>query len=374
MSVINQVLKELDRQGANAVTPNGVIAVNQRDAVRLRWPLRLILWLIVLIGLAFGFGWWQSSSQPPVSSSANSAAPEWIEPAPRLRLSDQLSPVAETARSGDIQAKPALPVTYPVAVVSKDAVSIAAAKPRLDTRLPELPVAQLEKSRPVKTEPVKVETVKVEPVKTEVVVTPVMKDIKPPTLQVQAEEAWRQARRLFEQGRQHDAQEQLESALRLDPAHVAARQRWVGVLLEKGASREAAGRAETLLREGVDLHPSDPWFSRSLAQLQLQRGDGAAAATTLKVSLEKRPDATNWGLYAGMLAKLGKPAEAAQAYREALRMNPGQGNWWIGFAVALEQSGEASEAAAAYQRALHTRLSNELREFAQQKARELGGR
>jgi tetratricopeptide (TPR) repeat protein len=74
---------------------------------------------------------------------------------------------------------------------------------------------------------------------------------------------------------------------------------------------------------------------------------------------------TNWALYASTQAKLGKPAEAALAYREALRLDSNQGNWWIGMAVALEKSNARADAGAAYQRALQTRLSGELREFAE---------
>jgi MSHA biogenesis protein MshN len=76
-------------------------------------------------------------------------------------------------------------------------------------------------------------------------------------------------------------------------------------------------------------------------------------------------------LYAGTFTKLGKPADAALAYREALQLNPAQGNWWIGLGVALEQIGDKTGAGEAYQRALQTRLSTELRDYAQQKSKEL---
>lgn len=341
MSVINQVLKDLDRQGANTSVPSGVIAINQRDAAAPRWP-----WLLIGAGGLAALAWWfwpaPAVSVPPVAAPAPAA--------PQLRLSQELSPAA-----APIAGPTATTIAPPTATgnlapaekrgPSADSAPLPAIKPRLDTRLSE--PRQIEMAKPT-----------------------VVKEIKPLTPQVQAEEAWRQASRLLEQGRNHDAQDKLESALRLDPTHAGARQSLIALVLDAGDG----ARAEALLREGLALQPNDPWYPRSLAQLQLQRGNTVQAAVTLKSGLDKRADAANWGLYASTLAKLGKAGDAAQAYREALRLDPTQGNWWIGLAVALEQGDEKTEAAAAYQRALQTRLSSELREFAQQKARELGAR
>jgi len=334
MSVINQVLKDLDRQGANASTPSGVIAVNQQDVAAPRWP-----WLLIgAAGLAAAAWWfWPGASVPRVAVPATP-----VENSPQLQLTRQLSPLPESAPAAANQSRPALASrpAPPTAVAV-----IPTAKPQLDTRLPE-------------------------PRPSEIAKPTVAKEIKPPTPQVQAEDAFRQAGRLLEQGHNSEAQERLEYALRLDTNHAGARQSLVALVLEGGDS----ARAEALLREGLTLHPNETWYPRSLAQLHLQRGDTAQAVAILKAGLNKRADAANWGLYASTLAKLGKPEDAAQAYREALRLNSGQGNWWIGLAVALEQTGGNAEAGAAYQRALQTRLSAELREFAQQKVRELGAR
>jgi MSHA biogenesis protein MshN len=344
MSVINQVLKDLDRQGANASTPNGVIAINQRAEAMPRWP-----WILIgVLGLA-SVAWWfwqkQQATVPPI-------APALVLPpaAPQLRLSQQLSPVGEKSeahpQAGNAasfappfpSARPAVPQPAPPTV----AIHLPALKPRLDTRLSEPRIA--------------------EPVKSQVV-----KENKPQTPQTQAEDAWRQANRFLEQGRNHDAQDRLESALRLDPAHIAARQGLVALVLETGDSV----RAEALLREGLALQPNDAWYSRSLAQLQLQRGDAVQAAATLKASLSKRADAANWGLYASTLAKLNRSEESGAAYREALRHDPSQGAWWVGLGVVLERSGNKAEAGDAYVRALQSRLSGELKEFAAQRAQAL---
>jgi MSHA biogenesis protein MshN len=361
MSVINQVLKDLDRQGANASAPAGVIAVNQAAAAAPRWPW----WLSGVVGLAAAVWWFWPT--PPVSHSPAVPVPALPPAPPQLRLSQDLDlaghvgrkSVAPSAVWPTPNASPASPAdnafgssalpsarhATPQPAPPTFVTALPAMKPRLDTRLSEPRPANAASAQ-------------------------VVKEIKPQTPQVQAEDLFRQASRLLEQGRNHDAQDKLESALRLDPNHAGVRQNLIALVLE--ASDGA--RAEALLREGLALQPNDPWYPRSLAQLQLQRGDSAQAAAILKNALVRRPDAANWALYAGTLVKLGKRGEAVQAYREALRLDATQGNWWIGLAVALEQSDEKAEAAAAYQRALQTRLSGELREFAQQKVRELGAR
>ncbi len=179
-------------------------------------------------------------------------------------------------------------------------------------------------------------------------------------------EAWRTASRDLEQGRARDARHGLAQVLRLSPAHAAARQALIALLLEWGDKAEAL----CLLEEGRGLHPADPWYPRSQAQLLLQEGLPVRAANALKPALGKDSPAEDWALYASISAKLARHEEAARAWREALRGHPGAGVWWIGLGVALDQLGQKPEAAQAFQQALQGRLPQELREFAAARAAE----
>ena len=375
MSIINQVLKDLDRQGTASRVPSGVIAVDLSEPTRSHWPL----WLGASLMLVMAATWWlwpqaptPISSQTPPSRTPPSPAPALSiapEVAPQLRLTLQLSDVATPSRAaerGIRGAEKPLPSQTDIAPqqLAKTSprqaplasIAFVPQPPRLDTRLPEVgarAAVPRESANPA---------ADIRP--------SVVKEIKPSSPQAQAEEAWRQASRLLEQGRNHDARERLDQILRLDPTHAAARQSLIALAL----AEDQRAQAEALLRDGLALHPGDAWYPRGLAQLHLQRGDFGQAANILKTALNKRADATNWALYAGTLAKLEQPNESAQAYREALQLDPTQGNWWIGMAVALERSNAMPEAGAAYQRALQTRLSVEMRDFAQQRTRELGGR
>ncbi len=352
MSVINRVLKDLDRKGGAPSLRNGVLAVRAEPAPRRRrWP-----WVVVLLlaGLAAAWG-----LRPPATTSP--AQPE--DMAPRLRMSDTLTLPAPRGAGGEgtgAGAKRDLPPPEPGTLLPEPrsapgslssaplpqgegrkaaaAVGEAPYPVRLDTHLPE--------SRPPR----------------------VVKEARPATPHEQADQAWRQASQWLEQGRGREGAALLETALSLEPGHGPARQTLIAFCLENGDS----ARGESLLREGLRLHADDPWYNRALGQLNLRHGDLAQSLATLKAGLAKGADAAYWGLYAGVLGKAGKAAEAAAAYREAARLDPGHGPWWIGLAVSLEQSGARGEAAAAYQRALQARLTPEVRDYAARKAQELG--
>ena len=321
MSVINRVLKDLDRMG---VAPGSLAGVR---AVPARRGRTRPLWAFLLVLAASGAGWWFWPA--PLPRVPRPSHPR--EERPRLRLSETLS---ET-QNGPIG---------------------------LDTHLPK-PGAEQAGSLRYRETPIGLDTHLPEPRAARV-----SKEVRPLGVREQAEQAWTQAAHLIELGRGREALEALEALLRLDASHGPARQALVALSLEGGD----AARAEALLRDGLLLHPQDAWYNRSLGQLSLQRGDTVGAADLLKSGLSKGVDAAYWGLYAGVLEKSGQAETATHAYREAARMDPGHGLWWVGLAVSLEQAGSRAEAATAYQRALQTRLGADIREFVTKKSEELG--
>ena len=130
MSVINQVLKDLDRQGANTRAPSGVVAVNQPDALS-HWPRRMALAAGVTVLLAAI--WWFWRPAPGV------VAPAPVLPAPvapQLRLSQELTQVAPPSlpspADAPLSAEPPAPVNAP-----PPRIAFVPQPPRLDTRLPE---------------------------------------------------------------------------------------------------------------------------------------------------------------------------------------------------------------------------------------------
>jgi len=60
------------------------------------------------------------------------------------------------------------------------------------------------------------------------------------------------------------------------------------------------------------------------------------------------------GLFAFLLQRSQRHAEAAQRYQAALALRPGEGRWWFGLGLALEGAGRGDEAKAAFGRARDT--------------------
>ncbi|MEW6676836.1 MAG: tetratricopeptide repeat protein [Pseudomonadota bacterium] len=349
MSVINRVLKDLDRQGS-ATSPGpsplpGVRSVDLAPERPARGPALagVLVALLVTVGAA---AWWLRSPEPsgaapasPTPSHATTPVDTGSSPSaasePRLRMDQELRTLPASASRP--QSPPVAAARPTVAAPPTPAAAAIVPTPRLDTRLsePSSPPAPR-----------------------------VVKDMKPQTPAQQAEALWQQAQALGGKGRSQTAQPLLEQALQLDPGHIAARQSLVLMALETGHRP----RAETLLQEGMALHPGQFWFTRSLAQLHIQAGDPGQAVRVLKPRLTRQSEAGDWALYAGTLAKLNRPEETAAAWREALNRDPGQGAWWIGLGLALEQGAHPQEARDAFNRALQTPLTSELRDYASRKA------
>ena len=95
--------------------------------------------------------------------------------------------------------------------------------------------------------------------------------------------------------------------------------------------------AANLIDDGLKADPRD----QDLQFLQARRLMSAGAADqALKVlqNLE-RPTGEALGLKAGLLARGGQYAPAAQAYEQALRTRPDNATWWLGLGVAWQPKG-----------------------------------
>lgn len=356
MSVINRVLKDLDRQGhapAQAVPGIRIPATEDgatHPAGRMTTRLALLLAASLLLALLLWQHWPQRPIEPP-------APPR--PPVPLAAARPPAPPPALPAQPPSPALPPPTPSTRPTSAPNaappppppRQAAAHFSVAARLDRRLPELSPTRSSAAPPAAGK------------------TQISKEVRPLSTADQAEDLWRQGRRLHEQGQIHEARSRYEQALLADAQHLRARQSLAVACLESGQR----GKAEEVLREGVARHPGESWFLRSLAQMQIQQGDYPQAAEVLKTGLAHgRGEAADWALYASTLGKLGHSEASREAYREALRRDPGQGAWWIGLGVALEHSGHRPEAAEAYTRALQTRLNAELKEFATQKVQEIG--
>ncbi len=193
----------------------------------------------------------------------------------------------------------------------------------------------------------------------------IRKEDSQPTAGEAAEERYRKALTLIQKDRENQARPLLEETLELSPGHVAAREALAALLSDAGQNEEA----EAILRAGRALNPDHAWFALSLARLQVARGDTEDAAATLQSGMGGRGvNAEYHATLAALLVRLKQYPDAAKQYEQALRLQPGQGTWWMGLGLSMEAQGKGNEARSAYRRALTAgNLPDRLEEFVRAK-------
>jgi MSHA biogenesis protein MshN len=188
----------------------------------------------------------------------------------------------------------------------------------------------------------------------------------PPQL---AEADFRDGVTLLNAGRLHEAQEKLQSALVHEPSHIGARQALFGLLLNAKKHTEA----EQVLEEALQLNPHQPGFALALARLQIERGELSGALGTLRKGATAGARSPDYlAFHAALLQREERHAEATEHYRAALALAPGSGVWWMGMGISLHALNRHAEAQDAYRRARDSRnLAGELQAFVDQRLRDL---
>lgn len=174
---------------------------------------------------------------------------------------------------------------------------------------------------------------------------------------------------LLQQGRVEESIEALRKSLGADPSHETARQTLVALVLEQGRAAEA----KQLLVDALEINPNQTAFAMLLARLALEGGSADAAAAVLaKYASSGRANAQYRGFHAAVLQRAGRHAEAIAEYGAALAIAPHVGTWWMGLGISQQAAGERREAHASYQRAKASgSLSGELAGFVDQKLRQV---
>ncbi len=174
----------------------------------------------------------------------------------------------------------------------------------------------------------------------------------------------RRAEGALASGRTAEAVDSLRAALKHDPAYVQVRQMLLRQLLDQRKTEEAMAA----LQEGLDIQPMQTGWAMSLARLQLEQNDLAAADRTLARSQAYgEANADYAGFQGHVKSRIGAQRQAVVHYQRATRLAPAEGRWWLGLGLALEADGHLPEAKEAFKRSLATTtLSAELAAVAEQ--------
>lgn len=406
MSVINQVLNQLEQRGAHTATEQPMVrAVSRirRDSVM---PL-LAIGLVLIAGVA---AWqWVSSRKPDVMPG--SVAPKAGNPQPTEGWAELTPPKAENAQSSyepgksAVQKQSAAPAPA-VLAGDKPAEPLAPAS-RLSFELSSVPLPSslrplVPSARPIVTSEAKGQgqalksgrssaakksvpaaglkagaaapAARPQPIPaTAAKVADQTSGSAVPMKQVstaqRADAEFRRAAGLTQQGRIADAITGYEAALRLDAGHDAARQALVALLLEGKRNADA----EKVLLEGLNSKPEHTGLTMLLARLQVERGALEQAISTLEKSLPFADTQADYRAFlAALLQRQNRNEEAVKHYQIVLQHAPGNGVWLMGYGISLQAVQRNAEAKDAFQRALDTQtLSPELRAFVQTRIKEL---
>ncbi len=363
MSLINEVLNELEKRGENV--PLGEATIRAIPPRKQSHVLRYVfLAAAVLVPLAAGL--WYLRPEPQVMP-APPVAPE--RPAYAL-----VPALAEAPASQAAAATESL-------VVAEN--SLPAAK--LSFELSAIPLPDSLRSKPApsakdaKSEKAAVRTARPEPqqVRSKVAdgsgATPAASSDHSPLKQIsprqRVEHEFNKANDAAQQGMTDEAIAGYENVLRLDPLHQQARLALVGVLL--GGKRNA--EAERVLQDGLDRDSHAAALAMLLARLQVERDALPLALETLQKTLPHADSQPDYHAFvAALLQRQERHKEAVTHFQLALRLAPDNGVWMMGEGISLQALQRTEDARAAYQRALGSNsLSPQLREFVQQRLRAL---
>jgi len=197
----------------------------------------------------------------------------------------------------------------------------------------------------------------------------IRKEMRAATPRDLAENEYRKAVALLNQGRLGDAEEGFQAALNLFPEHHQSRQGLIGLLVQGRKLEEA----ERVLEEGIRLSPGQTGFNMTLARLQADRGDNAQATATLQRGLEHARGSAEYAAFlAALLQRQGRHEEAIEQFHAALRLRPGSGVWWLGLGMSLQATNRPAAAQEAYRQARAAGdLHPDLAALAEQRLRQL---
>lgn len=188
------------------------------------------------------------------------------------------------------------------------------------------------------------------------------------TSKQQAENEFHRANLSVTQGRNAEALAGYASALQLDAGYEMARQSMVSLLLEQNRKADA----ERVLQAGLDINRQQTGFALLLARLQAERNALPQALDSMMQSLPyAAKDAQYQAILAALLQRQNRYKEAIDYYKKALQLKPNAGVWFMGMGISLRAEKRNEEARDAFRQALDTHtLKADLKAFVEQQLKE----
>lgn len=416
MSLINQVLKDLERRHAGTGEARGMArAVRALPEDAPRRSLWIVSGLIVAGALGGGTWWYLSQperrpaqSAPSVAATsalavprseaaapapavpsvaaptANQPAPESAgaqatvsPPAPRVAR-EKIAGLSQTLPAAPTASKPVPPGAQTPAKVAPSAAPTPAGSAGEPVR--ESPQAAAKAARKVRPKPAGsdgaakrglagVQSAEYPEPDGSDPAPSINKQVRAPSDPERADAEFRHGMAALQAGNSAEGEDHLRAALAIDPLADKARQALLGLYVDRGRREDA----ERLLEDRLRVDRKHAGFAMALARLQLERGANGEALVALQRSLPYGETSAEYqAMLANALARVGRHKEAAERYEVAARLAPRNPLWLMGLGVALRADNRSEEARTAFQRAHELGgLNPQLASFVEQQLHEL---
>lgn len=357
MSLINQVLNDLEKRGVNSpLVETTVRAVPVQNKNKILIYVGVSIVVLSLISIL----WWALPKVNGVPKSVGVVAPQRES---KLEMSQIVATSASQVASQVAAIDPPDATDYGVASrLSFELSSIPLPNSLRGKPLVELPAPLTEVALPA----VATKSSSSSRMESAPTVSKQFKNVGPQQL---AENEFRKANLLAQQGQLKEAAAGYEAALHIDALHLGAREALVAVLLESKLNSEA----EKVLQEGLQQNLKQSHFAMLLARLQVERSALPLALDTLEKSLPYAEQLADYQAFmAAILQRLNRHKEAISHYQIALQTTPSSGLWLMGLGISLQALQRKEDAKDAYTRAIETHsLTPELQAFIAQRMKEL---
>jgi MSHA biogenesis protein MshN len=359
MSLINQMLADLERRGALSATEAAAFQLRPVPSPR---RARASPLLAVAAAVVFAAIWLGTAGSPGKHPPESAPAPEVALP---------VAPVSRVPPQGAADDGPgdAPELSLRLSSLLPGPEPRTASRPRAPT--PARPAREAVAERPPLPPAADgaAQSLPAFPAEKPAAAAAIDKRVRQPTPRERAEMEFSRAVNLMQQGRAGESIESLKSVLQLHPPHESARQVLAALLVEG----RRIGEAEEVLEEGVRQNPGSPRLALALARIQVERGGWEAALDTLRQSEPAAAeDADYRGFMGSVLQRMSRHAEAIPHYVAAVNLAPQSGLWYMGLGISLEAEGRIADARESYQRARATQsLKPELLAFVEQRLAQL---
>ncbi|MGB2742176.1 MAG: tetratricopeptide repeat protein [Cognaticolwellia sp.] len=382
MSVINQMLKDLDkRQNEQQGAANATASMPKKSSTN---TLLFIIVAIIILNVVGILGWQLYSENQQLKSQVSQEVITFrtekntdkssVNEEHKLAREELVTPTIAidpniTTDNSSVATKALKPVLSDTFVKGSDTVKADLAEMTENKHLVTKPV--MHNSAVSLVTPIAAEKDVVKPI-------PVVKNIATkPTLtisrsqlspQALAENKITEAEQAIERNDIVKAEALFEEVLLVMPEHETARKQLAALWYGKKSYQDAVN----LLSQGIALAPQAQEMRLMSARIYYEQGQARQAYNILS-PVKHNADVELQALLANLAAEINEHDAAIIAYAKLIALEPNVGRWYLGSAVSLDSLGKFERAREAYKQAIAlNNLSSSAMQFARQRLIELG--